>query len=528
MLILWNARILGYSPSTPALSAIAIQGSTILALGESEDILTRFGHLTEKENMEGKVIWPGLIDAHLHFERYAFNSQKINCETRTNDECIAKVKEKARHVSPGEWILGHGWNQTDWVEGFGNAAQLDQIAPENPVFLTSKSLHSAWINSKTLEITGIAQQFPGLTEGLIQKDRSGKPTGIIFESAMSFCEKFIPPATLPQIKTALQNAQNNLLEMGLTSVHDFDPIDCYEALQLLHQEHKLNIRVVKGIPFDDLSRMISSGLTTGSGDDFLRLGSVKLFADGALGPRTAALFDPYEFDDPNTGLLFLDAGSFLEIGKEAISNKISLAVHAIGDRAVHEILDGYAQIRDYENQHQILPLRHRIEHAQMLQPQDFPQFSSLNIIASMQPTHATSDMFMAEKYWGNRSDFSYAWKTMEDNQVHLAFGSDAPVESPNPFWGIHAAITRCRQDGQPGPDGWHPEQRLSLRSSIDAFTTGAAYAGGMEKKTGKIAPGYLADLIVLEDDPTRISPGQFYAIKPVATMVGGEWMWKNG
>ncbi len=309
-------------------------------------------------------------------------------------------------------------------------------------------------------------------------------------------------------------------------MHDFDQSDCFAALQLLNQSGRLNLRVNKSIPVNLLSHVIALGLRSSFGNDYLRIGSLKLFADGALGPHTAAMFQPYEGDPNNLGKLMLDAEAILEDGYQAVEHGLSLAVHAIGDRANHEVLNAFEQLRKYEQDHHLPPLRHRIEHVQLLHPQDQARLGQLSIIASMQPLHATSDMTMADRFWGTRASGSYAWRTVLSHHTHLAFGSDAPVESPNPFWGLHAAVTRCRQDGSPGPQGWHPKQRVSLHEALHAYTQGAAYAAGMENRLGKLARGYLADLIVLEQDPFKLSPEQLASVKPVATMVGGKWVWE--
>jgi hypothetical protein len=251
---------------------------------------------------------------------------------------------------------------------------------------------------------------------------------------------------------------------------------------------------------------------------------VKAFADGALGPRTAAMLQPYMGEPDNQGMLLLDAEELYERGRLAVENGLSLAVHAIGDRANHEVLDAYAQLKKLGAGKN---LRHRIEHVQLIHPGDARRLAELGIIASMQPIHAPSDMLMADRYWGERAAFSYAWRTQLEQGAVLAFGSDAPVESPNPFWGLHAAVTRRRRDGTPGPDGWYPTQRLTVSEALQGFTSGAAYAAGLEDRLGKLAPGFLADLILLDTDPFNCQPDRLPDIQVLATMIGGEWVWKK-
>jgi predicted amidohydrolase YtcJ len=272
-------------------------------------------------------------------------------------------------------------------------------------------------------------------------------------------------------------------------------------------------------------------LRTGFGNDLLRIGSVKLFADGALGPQTAAMLQPYETapqggGQQNTGILLLDNEQIFEYGQRATTHGISMAIHAIGDRANHEALLGYAQLRRYEREHGLPALRHRIEHVQVLHPDDYGRLAELDVIASVQPIHATSDMYMADHHWGNRSAGAYAFRTLLERGTRVCFGSDAPVESPNPFLGLHAAVTRQRPDGSPAADGWYPAQRLALEEALLGFTSGAAYAAGLEGQLGMLAPGYLADLIVLEQDPFVLPANELHSLQPCATMVAGEWVWQ--
>lgn len=526
MLVIYNARIYTLNPIQPDATALATDQGRLISIGTSDDILSAYP-LSDKFDADGNTIIPGLIDAHIHLEEYALCLQKVDCETPTRRECLERVAIRVATTPPGEWILGHGWNQNNWDEGSGTARMLDEIAPHHPVYLTHKSLHSSWTNSAALQLAGISRDTPDPAGGRIGHLPDGEPDGLLFESASSILENAIPQPSLEQVEASLRAALSNLSRIGLTGAHDFDGSRCFKVLQVLHANHELKLRVLKGIPSDDLSNAIQLGLRTGFGDDFLRIGAVKLFADGALGPHTAAMLEPYELEPENLGILMMDAAQLFEVGCQAVENGISLAVHAIGDRANREVLDAYARLREYERSlpsSQHARLRHRIEHVQLVHPDDLPHFSQLEIIASMQPIHATSDMLMADRNWGARSAYAYAWRSQLVHHNHLAFGSDAPVESPNPFWGIHAAVNRQRADGSPSPQGWYPEQRLSVDEAIRAYTTGAAYAGGVDSQLGKLAPGYLADLIVIDENPYTCDPQALMNIKPLATMVGGEWV----
>lgn len=536
MLILHNAKIYTFDPSLPTASALAVEHGRILAVGEDEHIRSGFEGRAQTMDAAGRAVIPGLTDAHLHLQQYALGLRKVDCETDSRAECLARVAERAALTPPGEWILGHGWNQNDWPEGFGSASDLDAVAPNQPVYLTAKSLHAGWANSAALRLAGIHASSADPEGGRIGRDARGHPDGILYESAMALVSRVIPEPALPQLAGAIAEAQERLWRLGLTGVHDFDRRACFAALQELHANHRLGLRVLKTIPIESLAEAVELGLRSGFGDDFLRIGQVKAFADGALGPRTAAMLQPYEGEPDNYGMCLLDAEEIFERGQPAVENGLALAIHAIGDRANHEVIRAYSQLRSLEQD--LLssqaagsepgvptPLRHRIEHVQLLHPNDAPRLAALGVIASMQPIHATSDYPAADRYWGERSAHAYAWRTLLDFGTRLAFGSDAPVESPNPFFGLHAAVTRRRQDGSPGPDGWYPHQRLALNEAFYSFTGGAAYAAGMENRLGKLSPGYLADLLVLDADPFTCPPDQLHAIRPLATMVAGEWVY---
>ena len=525
MKLLYNARIYTLESSRPMASAIAIENGRVVAVGATDELFSEFDR-AEKQDMGGSTILPGLTDAHLHLQHYSLSLQKIDCETDTLEECLRRVKERVDTSQPSKWILGHGWNQNTWRH-WPSLTDLDKIAPNNPVYLTAKSLHAGWANSLALQLAGITPSSPDPVNGKLQRDAEGNLTGILLETAVVLVEKIIPEPSVETIAKAIEAAQPILWRMGLTGVHDFDRRACFMALQQLHAQGRLKLRVIKSIPLDDLEHAVGVGLCTGFGDDWLRIGSVKAFMDGALGPRTAAMFQPYLNEPEDRGMLNMDSEELFDVGLKAVEAGLSMAVHAIGDRANHEVLDAFEQLHRIPRDPGLPPLRHRIEHVQLLHPDDAGRLADLGIIASMQPIHATSDMHMADLYWGERAALAYAWQTQLQHGAHLVFGSDAPVESPNPFWGLHAAVTRQRADGSPGTEGWYPQQRLSLQEAIAGYTTGAAYAAGLEDRSGKLAPGYLADLIVLEDDPFETLPASLLDIKPSATMVGGEWVWQS-
>ena len=525
MKLLYNASIYTQDLSNPTASAILIDRERIVAVGEADNLLIEYPD-AEKQNMEGRIILPGLVDAHLHLKNYALSLQKVDCETDTKEECLRRVEERAKQARPGEWILGHGWNQNIWG-AWPAASELDAIAPDNPVYLTAKSLHAAWANTSALRLANITSQTPDPQNGQIQRDQRGNATGIMLETAMELVGDVIPEPTIGKIAEAIEKAQSLLWKMGLTGLHDFDRRDSFMALQELHAQGRLKLRVLKNLPVELLDQTHDLGLRGGFGDDWLRIGSIKVFMDGALGPHTAAMFQPYIGEEENRGILNLDGEELFEHGRKAAQVGLGLTVHAIGDRANHEVLNAYEQLRTYERENNLPALRHRIEHVQVIHPDDAARLGKINVIASMQPIHATSDMLMADAFWGGRSRLAYAWRTQLDHGARLAFGSDAPVESPNPFLGLHAAITRRRADGSPSAEGWYPEQKLTMPEAWEGFTVGPAYAAYMEDRLGRLAPNYLADLIVLNvsQDPFTCGADELLAMQSSATMVGGEWVY---
>lgn len=525
MKLLYNAYIHTQDPSYPIGSAILIDRERIVAVGESNALWQQYPD-AEKWDMKGRVILPGLTDAHLHLKNYALSLQRVDCETDTKEECLRRVEERTQKARAGEWILGHGWNQNIWGV-WPNASELDAIAPNNPVYLTAKSLHASWANTAALNIAHITSQTPHPQNGQIQRDDHGSATGILLETAMELVGNVIPEPTINEIVEAMEKAQSILWKMGLTGVHDFDRRDSFMALQQLHAHGKLKLRVLKNIPVELLDQAYDLGLRAGFGDDWLRIGSVKVFMDGALGPHTAAMFQPYIGEEDNRGILNMDGEELFEFGRKAAQVGLALTVHAIGDRANHEVLNAYEQLRRYESENNLPALRHRIEHVQVLHPDDTARLGKMNVIASMQPIHATSDMLMADAFWGERSRLAYALRAQLDHGARLALGSDAPVESPNPFLGLYAAVTRRRADGSPSLEGWYSEQKLSMAEAWEGFTLGPAYAANMESRLGRLAPDYLADLIVLEasQDPFTCAPEELLTMQSSATMVGGEWVY---
>ena len=525
MRLLHNARIHTFTDGNPIASVLVIDSGRILAAG-GDELLDGFDKV-QSENMQGGVILPGLVDAHIHLQEFALSLRIVDCEGKSKAEIISMIAGNVRDNPKAAWIRGHGWDQNFWGGAWPTAADLDPITLGIPAYLTAKSLHAAWANSLALKLAGINLSTPDPVNGKIIRDASGRPTGILLEDAVKLIESIIPETSPEEVAENFRHIIPDLHSMGITGIHDFDKSTCFQAFQILWEHADLHIRVVKSIPFELLSNAVDLGLRSGFGDDFLQIGSVKLFADGALGPHTGAMFEPYIDEPQNCGHLSIDHEQLFERGHLAVESGISLAVHAIGDRAIHEVLEGFSRLRAHERQHGLPPLRHRIEHVQTICPDDAGQLADLDITASMQPIHALTDMAVADRSLGERAAFTHAWRSLKDHGVRLAFGSDAPVENPNPFRGLYEAVTRCRTDDSPDSEGWFPKQRLTIREAIEGFTLGPAFLAGMENHLGRLGNGFLADLIVLNEDPFTCKPKELLNIQPRATMVGGEWVWKK-
>ena len=526
MINLHNAQILGADSFSKIAEAMAVQEGTIIALGKNEDVLSLNNLNTSLINMHGKTILPGLTDSHIHLQHLGKSLTMVNCETNSIQECYFRIVEKVKTTKPGEWILGHGWNQNLWSGGFEDIDLLNQISSKHPIYLTAKSLHASWANTKALEIAGINHSTVDPVDGLIGRNQDGSPNGLLLENAMGLVDDFVPPIKGQKLVDVLNHTQRELWKAGITAVHDFDGADCFSALQELDAQDKLRIRTIKSIPLSNLETAIQTGLRSGFGSDYLRIGSVKLFADGALGTQTAAMLKSYENDIDNFGILMLTKDEITQYGKIATQNGLSLAIHAIGDKANREVIDAYIQIRNYERDNRLPILNHRIEHIQVLANDDIERLAKNHIIASMQPIHLISDMDTADRFWGTRSKYAYAFNSLLQAGSRLIFGSDSPVESFNPFYGIYAALTRQKFDQTP-KTGWFPEEKLALEKILSAYTINPAVASCWDKKIGSLDIGKKADLIVLPVNPFEISPNEIRDLMPDATMVSGQWVWQG-
>jgi predicted amidohydrolase YtcJ len=516
-----NGLFFTMEPAAPEATAVAVRGGRFVHVGNAagaRETLRGSGSVREID-LGGRRVVPGLTDSHIHFKWFAESLRSVDVETDTLEEAVGRVRERAEKVPAGEWITGTGWNHNVWGAGsMPDFRALDRAAPRNPVALQAKSGHATWVNSMALERAGVRLDTPDPEGGKIVHGKDGLPSGILLENAMRLVQDAMPKPSGGELAGMMRDAQAAAHRMGLSAIHDFDSSLAMQAFQELEARGELSLRVVKGIPHENLSAAISLGLRSGFGGERLTLGPLKMFADGALGPQTASMLAPYE-GTWATGIPTLAEEQLYEDVARANAAGIACAVHAIGDAACHVVLNAYQRVR--EKLSSAGALRNRIEHVQLLHPGDVGRLAQWGIIASMQPLHATSDMLIAERHWGARCAGAYAWKSLLDAGTALAFGSDCPVEIADPLVGIHAAVTRRRADGSPGPAGWRPEQRLTVRQALHGYTQGAAFAAGREADLGSIAPGKLADFTVLDQDIFAIAPHEIRTVKASATVVGG-------
>ncbi|MGW3954898.1 amidohydrolase [Streptomyces sp. NPDC004752] len=516
MRVFRNARIYTGDRSKPLVEALAVDGERIVATGSAAEVRQVTGPHAEFVELDGAAVLPGFYDGHIHTALYARGLSEVDLrEARSLEEALRKIAAYAERLQPGVWLFGSGWNSNVWQRPVQpDRLALDSVCPDRPAALPSVDGHTIWANSMALRLIGIDREAPDPVGGQIVRDHHGEPTGILRETATYPLRDLM---TADDLRPKLRAAQEELLGLGLTSIHDIDGEECRAAFLDMHKAGELKLRVHKAIPVTHLEKAITEGRFTGQGDTWFRTGPVKLFSDGALGAHTCHMHEPFAGDAANVGIAVTPYEDLVELVRTANGAGIAVATHAIGDRANRLVVDAYeaAGRSGY--------LRNRIEHAQHLRHEDIVRMAGLGIIASMQPVHCTSDMDLVDSLLAEQDLSSYAWRAMLDAGVPLAFGSDAPIEHPNPFAALHAAVTRTRPDGTPS-GGWQPEQRLSVAEAITAHTLGPAHAAGEEQTKGVLALGRLADLIAVDTDPyVDVLP----TTRVLTTVVGGEVRWQR-
>lgn len=497
-----------------------------------DKVRTSLANEIEFIDLQGKTLIPGLTDAHAHFVWWGLNLIWIDLsEAKSEEECVEILKANSVRKKPGEWILGLRWSQNLWDNtNLPSKKSLDAAFPDNPVMLESKCFHLTWANSFALEKAGITSSTPNPEGGEVEKDQDGNPTGILKETAMNLLSDLIPAPNDEDRFEALERAQQLAHSYGITTVHEPDTLEIWSFLQKAHAQKKLSMRVHFWIPVAALSELESLKIQNDLGDDRLRITAVKMFADGSLGGRTALMHEPYENEPDNYGIAVSTREEIREATLRANRAGLSMSIHAIGDKAVDNVLSAYEEAREElggEGTTTTNPtLRNRIEHLQVFSDSDLERLKKVSPVISMQPVHLCGDMTGADKFWGKRAKNAYAFRTVIDSGLLLAFGSDIPVETVNPYHGIYAAVTRNRIDGTPG-DGWYPEQKITLQEALEAYTINCAKSSGVEDKFGSLEYGKIADLVILPLDLEEASIEQIRDIKPVATYSGGKCVYKQ-
>jgi predicted amidohydrolase YtcJ len=518
-LVVIGNSIYTVDPARPLAKAIAVAGNRIVAVGDEASISRYIGPATKRIKAGNATIVPGFIDSHAHIEGLGDALEMLDLrEAKSVNDVVEAVKTVAASTPRGTWIRGGGWDQTKWPgKEFPDSELLSTVSPDHPVFLKRIDGHAAWANRKALAVAGIVSSTRDPPGGKILRNAEGRPTGILIDQAQSLVSKHIPPSTPEKIRRRLERAAAACARLGLTTVHDAGVgAEDLAAYRKLIEQRKLPLSVYAmiGGAGSLWEEYLKRGPEIG---EKLTVRSIKLMADGALGSRGAALAEPYADDPGNKGLSMLDGKEIERIARAALEHGFQVNTHAIGDRANHEALEAYAAVLGPDNS-----ARFRIEHAQVVAPADFDLFRKYAVIASMQATHATSDMRWAEERLGpSRVRGAYAWRRFLSIGVHLANGSDFPVENANPLWGFYAAITRQDHAGEP-KGGWMPDQRMTREEALRTWTIEGAYAAFEEKDKGSLIPGKLADFVLLSHDIMKVEPPQILETRVLATVLGGE------
>ncbi|HEY6764869.1 MAG TPA: amidohydrolase [Candidatus Sulfotelmatobacter sp.] len=509
--------------------AIAVLGDRIEAVGKNADVEKFKGPKTRVVDLGGHFVMPGFNDAHLHLADAGL--QKLNVDltgVKTLDEFRQRVAARVENTKPGQWILGGGWDETLWpVKTTPTRWDLDEVSSRHPIFLERIDGHIAVANTRALQLASINLASKDPQGGHIDRNENGEPTGILRETAKTAVYAVLPQPSHDKRKQGIQLALADMAQHGLTSAQDNSSWESFQIYEELEKEGKLSVRISEWLPFDDpLEALIRKRASHPRSDPMLHTGMLKGFMDGSLGSHTAALLEPYSDDPQNSGLPRYEPAQLKELAKQRVLAEFQLGFHAIGDKGVQMALDAYAEAEKAAAEVAAKApdggsdFRLRIEHAQVTTPAEIARFGALKVIASMQPSHVLTDMRWAQDRLGpKRAATSYAWVAFLNKGVPLAFGTDYPVEPVTPFRGLYAAATRKSEDGK---QEYFPEQKISVDQAIAAYTTGAAFAEFAEKEKGKLAPGMLADFVVLDRDLDAVSPENLLATKVLRTVVGGK------
>ncbi|MDT8443178.1 MAG: amidohydrolase [Desulfuromonadales bacterium] len=532
-IILFNGKVATQNPGQPYAEALAVAQGRILAVGNSVEILALAGAESEMVDLAGRLAVPGFIDSHFHFYEWALKRKGVKLDDVSGlDELIARVSSASEAEPAGQWIMGQGWNETDWPEQRMPTRQLlDQAVPDHPLLLWRCDLHLAVANSAALALAGIDAGTPDPPEGRIERDGSGEPNGILREMAINLARRAVVPPPLEQIMAAFEDATTALHRLGITGIHDIrlmadeDGADAFRAFQELDCQGHLAMRLWVSLPGQRLDEIIGLGLRTGFGNDHLRVGHVKYFTDGGMGARSAWMIDPYL--DAEHGMSLMDMATLAREISKAESAGLAVMVHAIGDRANREVIDIFtaleaARVRSGSG----LPaFAHRIEHVQVIRPEDVARLRNLHLALNMTPSNLPLDIKLIDTTMAEKGRYAYAIRPLLDTGTPVMFSSDCPVCDPNPLLGIHAAVTRQRPNGTP-LGGWHAENRITVAEALQAYTsTPAAVHNAVDQ--GVIAAGKLADIAILSEDILTLPPSLIPQVYVEMTLFDGQIVYRN-
>jgi len=531
-LIITNAKVWTVDKSHPTAQAVAVLGERIIAVGSNADVEALRGRETKVIDAGGKLLLPGFNDAHVHFVTSGTRLDQIQLGDATSvEEFARRIAERAKTTPKGQWIEGGDWDETKWTPpNLPTKDVIDSVTPDTPVFLEHHDGHMALANSIALRLAGVTAKTPDPPGGTIVRDAQGNPTGALKDAARNVVLRVIPSPSHEQRLQAMRRALESAAEFGVTSFQDMNDENSDSFADIrgygeLLQSGELTARVYVAPAISDWEKQAKVGIRHAFGSSSLRTGATKGFADGALGSGTAYFFDPYNDDPNNSGLLGEQMHPLSQMQDwmtKADAAGLQICAHAIGDRAISTVLDLYADVVKANGG---VERRLRIEHAQHMAAKDFARFAQLGVIASVQPYQAIDDGRWAEARIGHdRASRTYAFRTFLSHGVHLAFGTDWPYAPFDPVLTVYAAVTRATLDGR-NPNGWFPEQKLSVAEAVEAYTMGSAYAEFQEKEKGSITPGKLADMVLLSDDIFSIEPAKIRDVKVLKTIVGGRLVW---
>jgi predicted amidohydrolase YtcJ len=527
-LIVRNAKVWTVDKSHPTAQAVAVLGDRIVAVGSNDDIEAWHGARTRMIDAGGKLLLPGFNDAHVHFVDGGLALDQVELNDATSaTEFARRIGERARRTPKGEWVEGGDWDETKWIPARMPAKELiDPLTPDTPVFVMRYDGHMALANSIALRLAGITAATPDPPGGVIVRDSQGNPTGALKDAAMDYVYKIAPPLSHDQRVQAVKRALAHAASLGVTSVQHMNPeyADIAVYAELL-QRGELTARIYAAPLIPSVDDQVKIGVRHAFGGPYLRIGALKAYADGSLGSSTAYFFEPFSNQPNNRGLLSDEmhpVSLMQDRMMRADAAGLQICTHAIGDQGISTILDIYSEI---VKAHGESDRRFRIEHAQHMAAKDFERFAQLHVIASVQPYHAIDDGRWAEERIGHdRSSRTYAFRTFLDHGIRLALGTDWNVAPLDPMLTVYAAVTRATLDGK-NPNGWFPEQKLTLPETIEAYTLGSAYAEFQENEKGSITAGKLADMVLLTDDIFSIDPARIRDVKVRTTIVGGKIVW---